>query len=123
MTPSVITTGLVTPSSYTTNAIGFYKIDVTLIDPIPAGGFIVVIFPTTVVPQSAQLIAASYPISSCSSSLALNTINVTGCFSATMSALSLSLNFSNILNPISFKPSSTFKLYTRGPYGNLINSI
>lgn len=123
MTPSAITTGSVTPSSYTTNAVGFYKIDVTLLDPIPAGGFIVVIFPTTVVPQSAQLVAASYAISSCSSNLASNTINVTGCFSATMSALSLSLNFSNILNPISFKPSGTFKLYTRGPNGNLINSI
>lgn len=94
-------------------------------DYIPAGGYILVLFPTTVVPQAAQLIAASFSISSCSAGLttvnSTNAINITSCFSADMNNLAFSLNLSNIRNPISFRPSATFKVYTRGPTGSLIN--
>ena len=125
MTPNSLTTGAITPSSYTTYAMGTYKIDLTLMDYIPAGGYMLVVFPATVVPQSAQLIAASFGISTCSASLitanSTNSINITGCFSADMTNLAFSLNLSNIRNPISFRPSATFKVYTRGPTGSLIN--
>lgn len=121
MTPRAITTGLVTPSSFTTFAIGSYKIDLTLMDYIPAGGYVLVVFPPTVVPQSAQLVAASFAISSCSASLASNAINITNCFSVDQNNLAFSLNLSNIRNPPSFRPTDTFKVYTRGPSGSLIN--
>lgn len=42
MTPRTITTGTVTASSPTTFAIGTYRIDLTLMDYIPAGGYITV---------------------------------------------------------------------------------
>ena len=123
MTPKTLTTGLVTPSSYINYAITFYKIDITLLDPIPAGGSIIIIFPSTVVPQSASLVAASFGISSCMPSLGSNTINITNCFSASMTNLALSVNFSNIQNPPSFRPTDTLKFYTRGPQNNLINQL
>ena len=37
--------------------------------------------------------------------------------------LAFSITLSNILNPPSFKPSGTFKIYTYGPVGNLINYL
>lgn len=42
MTPRTITVGTVTPSSVTTFALGSYRFDLTLMDYIPAGGYIIV---------------------------------------------------------------------------------
>lgn len=124
MTPKILSPGTVTTSSLTTYTKTFYRIDQTLLDSIPAGSFIVINFPNTTTPQSPQLAAASFDISSCSvSNPSTYVINITGCFTSAMANLALSLNISNIRNPPSFKPTDSLYLYIRGPYGSLTNYV
>lgn len=124
MAPKILTPGTVTTSSLTTYTNTFYRIDQTLLDSIPAGGFIVISFPNTTTPMSSQLVAASFGISSCSvNNPSTYVINITGCFTSTMTNLALSLNISNVRNPPSFKPTDSIYLYIRGPFGSLINYI
>lgn len=124
MAAKILTPGTVTTSSLTTYASTFYRIDQTLLDLIPAGGFIVISFPNTTTPQSPQLAAASFGISTCAvNNPSTYVINITGCFTSAMTNLALSLNISNIRNPPSFKPTDSLYLYVRGPFGSLINYI
>ena len=43
-----------------------------------------------------------------------NTLTITGCFGAEMTDLNVNFVISNVRNPPSFKPSTTFKLYFKG---------
>ncbi len=124
MQAKLLSIGTISPINYTNYATTSYQINLTLLDPIPTGGYIVIIFPTTVVPQAGQLVAASFGIGTCNPNMVNSTyITVTGCFTADMNNLAFSITLGNILNPPSFKPTTTFKVYTYGPSNTMVNYL
>lgn len=66
MTPKTISTVTVTPASYVNYDITSYTFSITLLDPIPAGGYITIEFPSTTSPENSALTAASFSTTTCS---------------------------------------------------------
>lgn len=122
MTPKPISTGSVTPSLLITNAVASYQFSLTLNNPVSAGGFITITFPSSVtILNTTSLASASFGIGTCITTLSSSKINITNCFSTAMSNLPLTIILSNILNPPSFAPSNSFQFHTYGPTGGVID--
>lgn len=87
-----------------------------MIDPIPQDGYIQIEFPSSVTYVAGSLILnlASFSIATCSiNELNSTTIQILNCFlNSNMTTLSINFNISGIINPTSFKPSSSFKITT-----------
>ena len=66
MTAKVLASGTATPASLITYELTTYDIDLPIDDPIPVDGSIVVVFPSTISPESSALTAASFSTTSCS---------------------------------------------------------
>lgn len=110
MKPKSITSATVSPISFITNTITNYQFTLTLNNPILTNGYILIKLPTTVTfTNSSNLLSATFSTTTCSSSMPDNkTINITNCFTTKMTTLPLTLTISNVLNPPSFAPTSTF---------------
>lgn len=115
MTANTLASGLVEPTSYETYALTSYTFIIELNDPIPAGGSIQILFPLTTSLEGSTLQSASFATGSCSINEPVdNTLQITGCFSAPMTDLSVNIVISNVRNPPSLKPTDTFKIYSKG---------
>ena len=64
----------VTAASMATYANSTYTFSVTLLDPVPAGGSLAVIFPSTITHSTASLQSATFPTTSCSLSISSDTV-------------------------------------------------
>lgn len=98
-----------------------YTLNIVLDHPILAGSYLIVTFPDEVkVSSSTGFSSTSFSTGSCVMLINLNVVNVTSCFSSLMTNLTLSLTFSQITNPHSFKQTSTIKFSIYGPKNTLI---
>lgn len=72
-----------TPGSYITYDLTTYRIDVTLNDPIPIGGYIDVVLPSTIAAESPTLDSASFATGTCAlNEVVAGTLRLTNCFAA-----------------------------------------
>jgi hypothetical protein len=115
-TINTITIGSITLANYTTYASTSYSFSLQLIDSIPQGGYLQIDFPSSVTYVTGSLIlnSATFSIATCTiNELNSTSIQILNCFlSSNMTTLSINFNISGIINPTSFKPSSSFKITT-----------
>jgi hypothetical protein len=96
------------PNNATTYATTTYTLSATLLDPIPSGGYIVFVFPSSITLTSPSLNSASFSTISCSLATSGNNITLTNCFSTNMTNLNFFVVFGGITNPSSLAPTSSF---------------
>ena len=123
-TPNAVVSATVTPTSLVTYALTTYTFNVQLADPIPASGYIQIVFPATVSFGTLAIASASFTTTTCSLSLASSTLSINNCFSADMATLATSIAISGVFNPPSLQPTASFSFSTFSPLGmvNFINS-
>lgn len=109
----------VLPSNLTTHASANYTVSVTLDNPIPNNGSILVIFPTQITITAPTLLDASFNASLCSLSLSMSNLTLNNCFPTGLSTLSLYLVVGGAANPPSLAPTDPFQLYTSGTTGTV----
>lgn len=120
----VFTNVSVTPLSLVTYALDSYQFSVVLLDPIPAGGTIVVTFPSPISLGSVGLVSATFSSAFCSVVPSSLIVTLSGCFPSGLVSGAYSFSLSNIYNPPSLEATSSISLLTAGAAGtvNFINS-
>jgi hypothetical protein len=124
VTARALTNVTVSPASAVTYALGNYVFGVNLIDPIPTSGTIKVTFPSTVTLGSVTLASATFATTTCSIALTSSTVTLNACFPSGLAAGAYTFTLSNIYNPPSLQPTSSFGVLTAGTSGdvNYMNS-
>jgi len=119
-----ITAVTIDPTSLITYALTNYYFTIKTLDPIPSGGNITITFPSSISLGSVNITSSSFSNVTCSVIVSGNSVTLTSCFSSPLAAGTLTLNLSNIYNPPSLQPTSSFSIITAGPLGqvNYINS-
>jgi len=102
------------PVNTTTYSTTSYTLSATLLDSIPAGGYVVFVFPSAITLTSPTLDGASFITTSCSVSTSGNNITLNNCFSSAMNNLNFYVTFGGITNPSSLEPTTSFGIYTYG---------
>lgn len=120
--PKVFSTATVTPLSQVTYALTDYDFTATLLDKIPANGYIGLNFPSTITLKTLSVTAASFGVAAnCFISTTGNSINITSCITADVTNLSITFTISGINNPPSLEPTTSFSIFTYGPLGQVNN--
>jgi hypothetical protein len=107
------------PSNTTTFAPSNYTLSATLVDPIPAGGSIRLVFPPAVTLGSPSLLSASFPTATCSLTQSGSAITLSGCFASALNTLAIWVVIGGATNPSSLAPTASFQLYTLGTLGTV----
>lgn len=102
------------PTDATTQTTTSYTLSATLLDPIPAGGKIMLVFPSAITLTAPAVSSASFSTTTCSLSTTGNNITLSNCFSTSMTNLNFYVVISGITNPVSLAPTASFGIYTYG---------
>jgi hypothetical protein len=121
-TSNSITVASVTPTSFITYALTTYTFFAVLPDLIPANGYIKINVPPTINLGTLSLGTCSFPTGSCSIAPLNSTITISGCFSSDMASPNMTISLTNLYNPPSTQPTSSFAIYTYGPLG-MVDSV
>jgi len=112
------------PANKTTFVTTSYTFSVVLSDPIPANGYIVITFPSSVTLTSPSLLSASFSTTNYSLSQSGSNLTILNCFSSGLNTLTVSMSIGGINNPSSMAPSASFQIFTFGSIAgvNYLNS-
>ena len=81
-----------------------------MLDPIPSGGSIHIIFPTVITLSSVSLKSASFVTTSCAVSVSNSTVSLNSCFGSGLAAGTLQFVLDGINNPPSLEPTTSFSI-------------